>query len=148
MTLQLKPIMAEAGIRQAESQIASAEATATEAASALERTRSLRRSGNASQAVLDQAVATETSARAAAASALDGLGVARAALAQADASRRIARLNLGYARIAAPVDGVVVARTAELAGEVALVCVVGLVIVAALTRRIHAATLLRQGQDR
>lgn len=105
---------AEAGIRQAESQIASAEATATEAASALERTRSLRRSGNASQAVLDQAVATEASARAAAASASDGLGVARAALAQADAARRIARLNLGHARITAPVDGVVVARTAEL----------------------------------
>lgn len=105
---------AEAGIRQAESQITSAEATATEAASALERTRSLRRSGNASQAVLDQAVATEASARAGLASASDGLGVARAALAQADASRRIARLNLGYARIAAPVDGVVVARTAEL----------------------------------
>lgn len=35
-----------------------------------------------------------------------------------------------------------------LAGEVALVCLVGLLIVAALTRRIHAATLLRQGQDR
>lgn len=105
---------AAAGIRQAESQITSAEATATEAASALERTRSLRRSGNASQAVLDQAVATEASARAALASASDGLGVARAALAQADASRRIARLNLGYARIAAPVDGVIVARTAEL----------------------------------
>ncbi|WP_323717220.1 efflux RND transporter periplasmic adaptor subunit [Paracoccus aminovorans] len=104
---------AEAGVRQAESQIASAEATLTEAASALERTRSLRRSGNASQAVLDQAVASEASARAAAASASDGLGVARAALAQADASRRIAQLNLGYARIAAPVDGVVVARTAE-----------------------------------
>ena len=40
--------------------------------------------------------------------------MARAALAQADAARRIARLNLGHARITAPVDGVVVARTAEL----------------------------------
>lgn len=104
---------AEAGVRQANSQIASAEATATEASSALERTRSLRRSGNASQAVLDQAVATAASARAASASASDGLGVATAALAQADATRRIARLNLGYARITAPVEGVVVARTAE-----------------------------------
>lgn len=34
-----------------------------------------------------------------------------------------------------------------LVGEVGLVCVVGLLIVAAMTRRIHAATLLRQGQD-
>lgn len=104
---------AEAAVRQAESQIDSAVATLTEAASALERTRSLRKSGNASQAVLDQAVATAASARAAAASASDGLGVATAALAQADATRRIARLNLGYARITAPVEGVVVARTAE-----------------------------------
>ncbi|MFC3568303.1 efflux RND transporter periplasmic adaptor subunit [Paracoccus sp. TOH] len=104
----------EAGISQAESQIASAEATLTEATAALARTRSLRQSGNASQAVLDQAIAAEASARAAAASASDGLGVARAQLAQAGASRRIARLNLGHARITAPVDGVVVARTARL----------------------------------
>ena len=53
---------AEAAVRQAESQIDSAVATLTEAASALERTRSLRKSGNASQAVLDQAVAAEASA--------------------------------------------------------------------------------------
>ena len=102
-----------AGVSQAESQIASAEATLTQAATALERTRALRQGGNASQAVLDQAVATEASARAASASARDGLGVARAAVALADAARRIARLNLGYARIVAPVDGVIVGRSAE-----------------------------------
>lgn len=105
---------AVAGVRQAESQIASAEAALTQAATALQRTRALRQSGNASQAVLDQAVATEAAARAASASASDGLGVARAAERQAAAARRIAALNLGYARIPAPVDGVVVARTAEL----------------------------------
>ncbi|MDQ7261474.1 efflux RND transporter periplasmic adaptor subunit [Paracoccus sp. PS-1] len=104
---------AEAGVRQAESQIASAEASLTQAVAALERTRSLRQSGNASQAVLDQAIATEASARAASASASDGLGVARAAQAQAAAAQRIARLNLDHARIVAPVDGVVVARTAR-----------------------------------
>ncbi|MFO1138776.1 MAG: efflux RND transporter periplasmic adaptor subunit [Paracoccus sp. (in: a-proteobacteria)] len=104
----------EAAVRQAQSQIDSAVATLTEAASTLERTRSLRKSGNASQAVLDQAVAAGASAQAAAALAADGLGVAEAARAQADASRRLARLNLGYARIIAPVDGVVVARGAEL----------------------------------
>lgn len=105
---------AAAGISQAESQIASAEASLTQAVTALQRTRALRQSGNASQAVLDQAVATEAAARAAASSASDGLGVARAAQQQAAAARRIAALNLGYAQIIAPVDGVVVARTAEL----------------------------------
>jgi multidrug efflux pump subunit AcrA (membrane-fusion protein) len=105
---------AEAAVRQAESQIDSAVATLTEAASALERTRSLRKSGNASQAVLDQAVAAEASAQAASAVASNGLGVARATLAQAEAARRLARLNLDYARIITPVDGVVVERNAEL----------------------------------
>lgn len=105
---------ARAGVSQAESQIASAEASLTQAATALQRTRALRESGNASQAVLDQAVATEAAARAASASASDGLGVARAAQRQAAASREIAALNLGYAQVTAPVDGVVVARTAEI----------------------------------
>ena len=105
---------AEAAVRQAESQIDSAVATLTEAASALDRTQSLRRSGNASQAVLDQAIAAEASAQAASALASSGLIVARATLAQAEAARRLARLNLDYARIKAPVDGVVIERTAEL----------------------------------
>ena len=105
---------AKAGVSQAESQIASADANLTQAATALQRTRALRQSGNASQAVLDQAVATEAAARAAAASASDGLGVARAAQREAAAALRIAALNLGYAQVSAPVDGVVVARTAEL----------------------------------
>lgn len=105
---------AESGIRQAENQIASAEAELTQAAATLERTRSLRRSGNASQAVLDQAVAAEASARALAASASDGLGVAQAALAQSAAMLRLAQLNLGYTRIVAPVDGLIVERNAEL----------------------------------
>ena len=104
----------EAAVRQAESQIDSAVATLTEAASALERTRSLRRSGNASQAVLDQAIAAEASAQAASAVASNGLGVARATLAQADAARRLAQLDLDYAQIVTPVDGVVVERNAEL----------------------------------
>ncbi|RCW80012.1 efflux RND transporter periplasmic adaptor subunit [Paracoccus lutimaris] len=105
---------AEAAVRQAESQIDSAVATLTEAASALERTRSLRKSGNASQAVLDQAVAAEASAQAGSAVASSGLRVAQASLMQADAARRLAQLNLDYARIITPVDGVVVGRTAEL----------------------------------
>ena len=104
----------EAAVRQAESQIDNAVALLTEAASALERTRSLRQSGNASQAVMDQAIAAEATAQAASAVASNGLGVAQAALAQADAARRLARLDLRYAQIVAPVDGVIVARNAEL----------------------------------
>lgn len=104
----------EASVRQAKSQIDSTVATLTEAASTLDRTRSLRKSGNASQAVLDQAIATEAAAQAASAVATNGLEVAQAALAQADAARRLARLNLGYTRIVAPADGVVTDRNAEL----------------------------------
>ncbi|HRO14030.1 MAG TPA: efflux RND transporter periplasmic adaptor subunit, partial [Paracoccus sp. (in: a-proteobacteria)] len=61
-----------------------------------------------------QAIAAEAAARAAAASAQGGLAVARAALAQTAAARDIARLNVERTRIAAPVDGLVVARSAAL----------------------------------
>lgn len=105
---------AAAGVKQAESQIASAEASLTEVAATLERTRRLRSSGNTSQATLDQAIAADASARANADSARDGLSVARAALAQADAARRIAQLDFDNARIASPVAGVVAQRNASL----------------------------------
>lgn len=105
---------AEAGVKQAQSQILSADAALTEARSTLERARKLRQSGSGSQATLDQAVAAEAAASASSASAHDGLSVAQAALALADASRDIARLNLDYTRILSPVAGKVVARNAEL----------------------------------
>lgn len=105
---------AAAAAKQAESQIGSADATLTEATAALERARRLRQSGNNSQAALDQAVTAEASARAAAEAARDGLSVARASMAQSDAAQRIAKLNLDYSRILAPVDGVVVARNANI----------------------------------
>lgn len=105
---------AEAGVGQAKSNIDSAKASLTQAVTALERARRLRQGGNASQATLDQAVASEANARASSASAGDGLAVSHAALAQADAARRIARLNLERAEIKAPVAGMVAARTAEL----------------------------------
>ncbi|MDT1061720.1 efflux RND transporter periplasmic adaptor subunit [Paracoccus sp. CPCC 101403] len=105
---------AVAAVSQAQSQIVSAEATMRQAQLALDRTQSLRKSGSAAQAALDDAVATEAAARAATASASDGLGVAQAQLAQADAARHIARLDLDRSRVKAPVDGVVVGRTAEM----------------------------------
>lgn len=107
---------AVAGISQAESQISSAEAARTQAVTALERARALRRSGSGSQAALDQAVAAEAAAQAQAASANDGLAVARATQAQAQAARDIAQLNLDRTRIVAPVDGRVTARGAQLGG--------------------------------
>lgn len=105
---------AEAGIGQARSSIDSSAAMLLQAQTSLERAQSLRQSGSGSQAALDDAVAAEANARAQAASAADGVAVAQAALAQADAARRIARLNLERADIVAPVDGLVVARNAEL----------------------------------
>lgn len=104
----------EAGLSQARSQIASAAASENQAASALERVQRLQRSGNASQAALDQAVSAEASARAGAASAADGVAVAQAQVVQAAAARDIARLNVAHTEIKAPVAGVVSNRNAEL----------------------------------
>jgi RND family efflux transporter MFP subunit len=105
---------AEASVSQAQSAIASADAGRVQAVAALTRVQSLRSSGSASQAALDDAVAAEAGAQAQAASAADGLAVARAALAQAEATRGIARLNLERTDITAPADGVIVERQAEL----------------------------------
>ncbi|MGR3416425.1 efflux RND transporter periplasmic adaptor subunit [Paracoccus sp. (in: a-proteobacteria)] len=105
---------ARAGVGQARSNIDSAEASLTQAQTSLDRARRLREGGNASQSTLDDAVAAEANARAQAASARDGLAVAQAQLAQAEAARRIARLNLDRATILAPVPGLVVVRNAEL----------------------------------
>lgn len=107
-------LRAQAGVGQAQSAIDSAAASLTQAQATLERVRQLREGGTASQSALDDAIAAEANARAQAASAADGLAVARAALAQAEAARRIARLNLDRAQVTAPVAGVIVARNAEL----------------------------------
>ena len=105
---------ATAGVRQAQSQITSAEAARTQAVTALDRAQRLKSTGNASQATVDQAVAAEAGAQAQAASAADGLAVAEAARAQADASRSIAALNVARTEIKAPVGGIVVTRNAQL----------------------------------
>lgn len=105
---------AVAGVSQAESQISSAEAALTQAVTTLDRAQSLRRSGSGTQATLDQAVAAEAAARAAALNALEGLAVARAAEAQARAAREIAQLNVDRTRIVSPVEGRVASRSAQL----------------------------------
>ncbi|MEM5520172.1 efflux RND transporter periplasmic adaptor subunit [Sulfitobacter sp. AS59] len=104
---------AEAGVRQAQSQITSAKASAAQARSVLERNQQLDRSGNVTQAALDQAVANSQTADAAAASAEDGLEVARAQVLQAQAQLDIAQLDLDHATIKAPTAGIISARNAQ-----------------------------------
>jgi HlyD family secretion protein len=104
---------AEAGVRQAQSQITSAKASAAQARSVLERNQQLDRSGNVTQAALDQAVANSQTADAAVASAEDGLEVARAQVLQAQAQLDIAQLDLDHATIKAPTAGIISARNAQ-----------------------------------
>lgn len=106
-------VRAQAGVRQAQSQIASTKASAAQARSVLERTQQLDLSGNVTQAALDQAVANSQTADAAAASAEDGLEVAKAQVLQAQAQLDIAQLNLDHATIKAPTAGIVSARNAQ-----------------------------------
>lgn len=101
---------AEAGLGQADNQIASAEATLEQAGQAFARARSLRESGTATQAALDDAQADLRTAEAGLRSAEDGAAVAAAALRQAEASLELAQLDLANAEIAAPAAGIVSAR--------------------------------------
>lgn len=104
---------AQASVRQAQSQITSTMASAAQALSVLERTQQLDRSGNVTQAALDQATANSQTADAAAASAQDGLEVASAQVLQAQAQLDIAKLNLDHATIKAPTAGIVSDRNAQ-----------------------------------
>lgn len=104
----------EATVSQAQNTIDSAQATLRQTVSELERTRSLRERGNATVAALDQAVAAEAGARAQSLLAANGLAIARAALAQADAARKIARMDLDRTEIKAPAAGLIAARNVEL----------------------------------
>ncbi len=107
-------VRAQAGVRQAQSQIASTQASAGQALSVLERNQQLERSGNVTQAALDQATANSQTADAAAASAQDGLEVAKAQVLQAQAQLDIAQLNLDHATIKAPTSGIISARNAQM----------------------------------
>lgn len=102
---------AAAAIAQADGQLASANATATQARTALDRTQQLRRDGAVAQAALDQAQATADSADATVQSAQAAIAAAKAQQAQAQAARDIAALNLSWAAVKAPVDGIIADRT-------------------------------------
>lgn len=105
---------ADAAIAQAQGQLASARATATQATTALDRNRQLQGDGAVSQSALDQAQAASDSANAAVQTADAAIAAARAQKAQAQAARDIAALNLSWATVTAPVDGIIADRTARL----------------------------------
>ena len=105
---------AAAAIAQARSQIAQAEASDQEATSALERSRSLARSGVASAEALDQRLAAARGAAARLAAAREGLLVAEAERRQVEAQRRDIELRLARSTIEAPRAGIVSRRAARL----------------------------------
>jgi RND family efflux transporter MFP subunit len=107
-------IRAEAGIAQARSQIVQAEAAQTEAAQALERTRSLLRSGNTTEVQLEQRVAAARAAEGRLAAARDGLHIAEAEKRSAEATRQETEVRLARTEIKAPLGGVVSRRTARI----------------------------------
>ncbi len=105
---------AEAAVSQAQNQITSAQANATQANQTLQRTQTLRDAGTATQATLDQAIATAQAADAAVASARDGLAVAKAQAQQAQAQLDIAQMNLDHATLRSPAGGIISARNGQI----------------------------------
>ena len=111
---------AAAAIAQARSQIAQAEASDQEATSALERSRSLARSGVASAEALDQRLAAARGAAARLAAAREGLLVAEAERRQVEAQRRDIELRLARSTIEAPRAGIVSRRAARVGAIAAM----------------------------
>ncbi len=89
---------ATAAVQQAQAQLAAAQAKATEATLQYQRMAQLRKSGTIAQARLDEATAQKNEADA-------GVQQAEAAIAQAKAQQLSARLNLGFTKIASPING-------------------------------------------
>jgi HlyD family secretion protein len=114
---------AEAGIAQARSNIVQAEAAQVEALQALERARALMKSGNTTEAVLEQRVSAARAAEGRLSAARDGLRIAEAERASAQAQQREIEWRLSRTEIRAPAAGVIsrknarVGATASAAGE-------------------------------
>lgn len=111
---------AEAAIAQAQNLIPQAEATLTEAQAALQRTEALRQTGNATMELLDQRTAAARTAVARLAATRDGLAVAQADKASAEAQRRELQVRMARTEIKAPVAGLVSRRTAKVGSVSAL----------------------------
>ena len=97
---EIDPTVYAATLRQAEGELASAEANVTLKKQNLERKKTLLPLKAASQLDLDQAVAE--------------LAQSEASVTIKQASRESATANLGYCKITAPVDGIVIARKVDL----------------------------------
>jgi HlyD family secretion protein len=100
LVAEIDPTIYEAQLRQAEGEVASSRATVTLKQQNLERKKTLAPLKAASQLDLDQATAELAQARA-------DLEIKQAALESAQA-------NLGYCKITAPVDGIVISRKVDL----------------------------------
>jgi RND family efflux transporter MFP subunit len=107
-------LRARAGISQAENTIVQAEAAQVEAAQSLERARALMRSGNITEAVLEQRVSVARAAEGRLAAARDALQIAGAELKSAEAQRQEVEVRLGRTEIKAPQAGIVSRKTARI----------------------------------
>jgi HlyD family secretion protein len=104
---------AEAGVAQARNQIVQAEAAQVEAAQALERTRTLIKGGNATEAQLEQRVSAARAAEGRLAAARDGLRIAEAERQSEDAQKREIQVRLARAAIKAPQAGIISRKNAK-----------------------------------
>ncbi|KAA2236501.1 efflux RND transporter periplasmic adaptor subunit [Salinarimonas soli] len=104
---------AAAAIAQAKSQIVQAQAADVEARQALERTESLSRSGNTTQAALEQRVSAARAAEGRLAAARDALAIAEADRAAAEAQRKEIEVRLARTEIKAPAAGIVSRKNAR-----------------------------------
>ena len=100
LVAEIDPTIYQAQLRQAEGQLASAKATVTLKRQNLERKQALVPLKAASQLDLDQAVAE--------------LAEAEATVVIQQAALESSQANLGYCKITAPVDGIVIARKVDL----------------------------------
>ncbi|WP_061933825.1 efflux RND transporter periplasmic adaptor subunit [Aureimonas sp. AU22] len=109
---------ADAAITQAGALVEEAQSAATEAANALQRTRALSAKGIVGQDILDQRVSAASAATARLASARQGIALAEADRAAAEADKRSLDLRRSKAEIKAPTDGLVLTRDARLGAVV------------------------------
>lgn len=110
---------ATAAVAQAESQIIQAEAAQVEAKQALDRTQLLMKTGNTTQAMLEQRVSAARSADGRLSAARDGLTFAKADKSQVEAQKRELQLKLDRTEIRAPAAGLV-SRKAAYVGATAM----------------------------
>ena len=105
---------AVAALAQGKAQLTDAQSAASEARSVLDRTKSLQKSGNVSQAQADTALSNSASADARVTAAAQGVEAAQAGIALADARRADVDLSIARTTVTASVGGLIAARNASL----------------------------------